>query len=62
VIEGDDGKPTCDLPTLHKKFRETWEPIFNVHKDVKPNFEVFAQKYQKYVIKHPGAPSTRQLQ
>jgi hypothetical protein len=29
-----------------------------VHKDVKPNFEVFAQKYQKYVIKHPGAPST----
>jgi len=58
VIEGDDGKPICDLPTLHKKFLETWFPIFNMHKDTKPDFDIFADKYRDVVIKHDGAPST----
>ena len=56
VIQGDDGKPTCDLPTLHAKFLETWEPIFNMHKTSKPNFEVFVEEYKDFVLKHEGAP------
>ena len=58
VIEGDDGNPTCDLPTLHSKFLETWLPIFNMHKHTKPDFDIFVNKYRQFVVKHDGAPST----
>jgi len=58
VILGDDGLPTCNLPTLHEKFLETWKPIFNMHDTTKPNFDVFLEKYNEFVKKHDGAPST----
>jgi hypothetical protein len=49
--------PISDLPTLHVKFRETWEGIFNMHKTNKPNYEDFEKTYKKYIVKHPGAPT-----
>jgi len=57
VIKDEDGNPISYLPILHEKFRETWETIFNMHKFNKPNYEDFEQKYEKYIVKHPGAPT-----
>jgi hypothetical protein len=57
VIKDEDGNPVSYLPTLHEKFRDTWEKIFNMHRDSKPCYEEFEKKYEKYIVKHPGAPS-----
>ena len=48
VLLDDEGKPTTDMPTIQRIFKDTWERVYNVHKHSKPDFKSFAEEYKQF--------------